>query len=129
MQQNPYLIFRNKSDINHFLFFLTLRYHWEILYKPYCQQCWFKFTHACHVILQLILYNLCIKMSLQIVQPYKLPILSSQLHSAVEIQPNLVSHPYLIFRNKWDINHFLFFLTFSYHCQILIWNKLSAVLS
>ena len=55
MVSHPYLIFRNKWDIKQFLFLLTFSYHWEILYEPHCQQCWVKFTHAGHVILQLIL--------------------------------------------------------------------------
>ena len=58
MVSHPYLILRNKWDIKHFLFLLTFSYHWEILYEPHCQQCWVKFTHAGHVILQLILYKL-----------------------------------------------------------------------
>ena len=107
----PYLIFRNKWDITHFLFFLTFSYHWEILYEPHCQWCWVKFTHAGHVILHLILYKVWSKMLLWEFQPYNLPILTSQLHPAWRATPNLVSHPYLIFRNKWDIKHFLFFLT------------------
>ena len=40
MVSHPYLIFRNKWDIQHFLFFLTFSYHWQILYEPHCQQCW-----------------------------------------------------------------------------------------
>ena len=43
-------------------------------------------------------------------------------HSCVWLKratPKLVSHTYLIFRNKWDIKHFLFFPTFSYHLEIL----------
>ena len=116
---HTYLIFRNMWDIQHFLFFLTFSYHWEILYEPHCQQCWVKFTHAGHVILQLILYKLWSKTLLWAFQPYKLPILTSQLHLAWRATPNLVSHTYLIFRNMWDIQHFLFFLTFSYHWEIL----------
>ena len=70
MVSHPYLIFRNKWDIKQFLFLLTFSYHWEILYEPHCQQCWVKFTHAGHVILQLILY----KLSSKAFQPHKLPI-------------------------------------------------------
>ena len=94
---HTYLIFRNKSDIKYFLFFLTFSYHWEILYEPHCQQCWVKFTHAGHVILQLILYKLWSKMSLWAFQPYKLPILTSQLHPAQRATPKYcVTHlPYL----------------------------------
>ena len=70
MVSHPYLIFRNKWHIKHFLFFLTFSYHWEILYEPHCQQFWVKFAHAGHAILQLILYKLWSKMSLQAFQPY-----------------------------------------------------------
>ena len=66
----PYFIIRNKEDIKHFPFILTLSYHWETLFKPHYQWwCWVKFTHAGHVILQLILYKLWSKTSLQAVQP------------------------------------------------------------
>ena len=106
-------------DIQHFLFFLTFIYHWEILYKPHCKWCWVMLTHAGHVIPQLILYKLCSKTSLQALQPYKLPIQTSQLHPAEQIPPNLVPHPYLIFRNRWDIQHIVFLLTSSYHWEIL----------
>ena len=58
MVSHPYLIFRNMQEILHFLFLLTFSYHWETLYEPHCQQCWVKFSHASHVILQLILYKL-----------------------------------------------------------------------
>ena len=119
MVSHPYLIFRNKWDIKHFLFLLTFSFHWEISYELHCQWCWFKFTHAAHVILQLILWKLWSKTSLWAFQPHKLPILKSQLHPAWRPTPNMVSHPYLIFRNKWDIKHFLFLLTFSYHWKIL----------
>ena len=54
----PYLILRNMQEILHFLFLLTFSYPWETLYKPHCQQCWVKFSHASHVILQLKLYKL-----------------------------------------------------------------------
>ena len=84
---HPYLIFRNKWDIQHFLFFLTFSYHWEILYEPHCQQCWVKFLHASHVILQLILYKLWRKMLLWAFQPYKLPILTSHLHLTWKATP------------------------------------------
>ena len=114
-----YLIFRNKWDITHFLFFLTFSYHWEILYEPHCQWCWVKFTHAGHVILQQILYKVWSKMLLWTFQPYKLPILTSQLHPTLRAIPNLVSHPHLIFRNKWDIKYFLFFLTFSWPMLVM----------
>ena len=67
-----YLIFRNQLDIKHFLFLLTFSYHWEILYEPPCQLCWVNFTHAGHVILQLILYKLWSKTLLQAFQPHKL---------------------------------------------------------
>ena len=43
-------------------------------------------------------------------------------HSCVWLEEppqNMVSHPYHIFRNKWDIKHFLFLLPFSYHWGIL----------
>ena len=119
MVSHPYLIFRNKWDIKHFLFFLTFSYHWQILYEPHCQQCSAQFTHASHVTLQLILYKLWSKTSLQAFQPYKLPILTSQLHPAQRATNKYGVTPYLIFRNKWDIKHFLFFLTFSYHWEIL----------
>ena len=94
---HPYLIFRNKWDIQYFLFFLTFSYCWEILYEPHCQQCWVKFTHAGHVILQLILYMLWSKMSLWAFQPYKLPILTSQLCPAQWATPKfgITSLPYL----------------------------------
>ena len=97
MVSHPYLIFRNKWDIKHFLFLLTFSYHWEILYKPHCQQCWVKFTHAGHVILQLILYKLWSKTLLHAFQPYKLPILTSQLHLAWRATPKygVTPLPYL----------------------------------
>ena len=82
MVSHPYLIFSNKQDIKCILFLLTFSYHWETLYEPHCGRCWVKFTHEHHVILQLILYKLWSKISLQAFQPYKLPILTSQLHPA-----------------------------------------------
>ena len=84
---HPYLIFRNKWDIKHFLFLLTFSYHWEILYEPHCQWCWVKFTHAGHVILQLILFKLWSKTLPWAFQPYKLPILTSQLHPVQRATP------------------------------------------
>ena len=87
MASHPYLIFRNKQDIKCFLFLLTFSYHWETLYKPHCQLCWDQFTHAGHVILQLILYKLWSKILLQSFQPYKLPILTSQLHPGWRATP------------------------------------------
>ena len=54
MVSHPYLIFSNKQDIKHFLFLLTFSHHKETLYEPHCQQCLVKYTHAGHVILQLI---------------------------------------------------------------------------
>ena len=95
-----YLIFRNKWNIKHLLFLLTFGYHWEILYEPLCQLCWVKFTHASHVILQLILYKLWSKILLSVFQPHKLLILISKLHPARRPTPKMLSHPYLIFRNK-----------------------------
>ena len=87
MVSHPYFIFRNQLNIEHFLFCLIFSYHWETLYEPHCQWCWVKFTHAGHVILQLILYKWWSKMSLQAFQPYKLPILTSQLHPAQRAPP------------------------------------------
>ena len=84
---HPYLIFTNKWDIQHFLFFLTFSCQWEILFETHSQQCWDKLTHAGHVILQLILYNLWSKTLLQAFQLYKLPILTSQLHQAWRATP------------------------------------------
>ena len=97
MVSHPYLIFRNKWDIKHFLFFLNFSYHCKMLYEPHCQWCWVKFTHAGHVILQLILYKLWSKMSLRAFQPYKLPILTSQLHLAQRATPKygVIPLPYL----------------------------------
>ena len=129
MVSHPYLIFRNKQDIKDFLVFLTFSYHWETLYKPHCQLCWVQFTHAGHVILQLILYKLWSKTLLQAFQPYKLPILTSQLHPAWRATQDMVSHPYLIFRNKQDIKDFLFLLTFSYHWETLYKPHCQLVLS
>ena len=83
----PYLIFRNQWDIQHFLFFLTFSYHWEILYEPRCQWCWVKFTYAGHVMLQEIFYKLWSKTLLQAFQPYTFPILTSQLHLAWRSTP------------------------------------------
>ena len=83
MVSYAYLIFRNKWDIKHFLFLLTFSYHWEILYKPHCQQCWVKFAHAVHVILQLIHYKLWSKTLLHAFQPYKLPIVTSKPDATV----------------------------------------------
>ena len=110
---NAYLIIRHMWDIQHIIFFLTFSFHWKIFIKPYCMWAWVKFTYAGHVILQPILYQLCCKTLLLAFQPYKLWILASQLHSAKEIPPNLVTHPNLIFRHLCDIQYF--FLTFSYH--------------
>ena len=115
----PYLIFNNKQDIKDFLVFLTFSHHWETIYKPHCQQCWVQFTHAGHVILQLILYKLWSKTLLQDFQPYKLPILTSQLHPAWRVTPRYGVTPYLIFNNKQDIKDFLVFLTFSYHWETI----------
>ena len=90
---HPYLIFRNKWDIKHFLFLLTFSYHWEVLYKPHCQWCWVKFIHAGHVILQLILYKLWSKTLLQAFQPHKLLILTSQFHPARRATPKISVTP------------------------------------
>ena len=95
-----------------FSILLTFSYYWEILYEPHCQQCWVKFTHAGHVILQLILEKLWSKTLLRAFEPYKLPFLTSQLHLAWRAPQNVVSQPYLIFPHKPDIEHFLFLLTF-----------------
>ena len=86
MVSHPYLIFRNKQDIKHFLYSLPLSNHKETLYEPHCGQCWVKFTHCGHVILQLILYH-----------PHKLPILISQLHPAWRATPRygVTPLPYL----------------------------------
>ena len=112
----PYLIFRNKWDITHFLFFHS--YHWEILYEPvgvqlsspmlvmsFCNQYFTNYKAKC-----------CYEISNPI---------NSQFwhHSCIwlkELSPNLVPHPYLIFRNKWDSKHFLFFLTFSSPMLVII---------
>ena len=92
-----YLIFRNKWDIEHFLYLANFSYHREILYKPLCQLCWVKFTHADHVILQLKLYKLWSKTLLQAFKPHKLPILTSQLHPAQWATPknSVTPLPYL----------------------------------
>ena len=97
MVSYPYNIFRNQLDIKCFLFLLTFSYHWETLYELHCWQCWVKFTLAGHVILQLVLYKWWSKMSLQAFQPYKLPILTSQLHPAQELPPKngVTPLPYL----------------------------------
>ena len=87
MVSHPYLMIRNKWDIKHFPFLLTFSYHWEILYEPHCQQCWVKFTHAGHVILQLTLQKLWNKTFLLAFHPHKLPILTSQLHPAQRATP------------------------------------------
>ena len=54
-------------------------------------------THACHVILQLILYKLLSKTLLQAFLPHKLPILTSQLHPACRATPRygVTPLPYL----------------------------------
>ena len=110
MVSYPYLIFRNKWDIKHFLFLLTFSYHWEILYEPHCQQCWVKFTHAGHVILQLILYKLWSKMLLQAFKPHKLPILTSQLHPAWRATPKKWCHtPTLSLEINEILNIFYFY--------------------
>ena len=97
MVSYPYLIFRNKWNIKHFLLLLTFSYYWEILYEPHCQQCWVKFTHAGHVILQLILEKLWSKMLLWAFEPYKLPILTLQLCPAQRAPPKYgaTALPYL----------------------------------
>ena len=107
-------------DIQHFLFFLTFSYHWEILYEPHCQQCGLKFTHAGHIILQLILYKLCSKMLLYAFQPIDCLFWHHSCIRHKELPPNLVSNAYLIIRHMWDIQHILFFLTFSFHWKIFI---------
>ena len=58
-------------------------------------------------------------MLLQAFQPYKLPILTSQLCLAQRATPRYGVTPYLIFRNKQDIKCFLFLLTFSHHSETL----------
>ena len=120
MVSHPYLIFRNKWDIKHFLFLLTFSYHWEILYEPHCQWCWVKFTHVGHVILQLILWKLWSKTLLQAFQPHKLPILKSWLHLAWIATPQIWCHTLTL---SWEISeilhNFLFLLTFSYHLETL----------
>ena len=89
---------------NIFYFYLTFSYHWETLYEPHCQQCWVKFIHAGHVILQLILYKLWSKTLLQAFQPHQLPILTSQLCiQRKELPWEMESHPYLILRNMQEI--------------------------
>ena len=97
---HPYLIFRNKWNIKHFLFLLTFSYHWEVLYKPHCQLCWGKFIHAGHVILQLILYKLWSKILLQAFQPLSCWFWHHSCLQLEELTPKIVPHHYLIFRNK-----------------------------
>ena len=63
-------------------------------------------------------YKLTI-LSLQAFQPHKSPILTSQLHQAQRSTVNLMSHPNLIFTNKWEIQQLLFFLSFRYFRAIL----------
>ena len=109
MVSHPYLIFRNKWDIKQFLFLLTFSYHWEILYEPHCQQCWVKFTHAGHVILQLIIYKLSSKTLLQAFQPYKLPILTSQLHLAQSYTKIWCHTPTLSLEISEILNNFYFY--------------------
>ena len=116
----PYFIFRNKQDIKHFLFILTLSYHWKTLYQPHCWCSWVKFTHTGHVILQLILYKLWSKMLQS--ELYKPINCQFWHHSCIwleDLHQDLVSHPYFILRNKQDIKHFLFILTLSYHWETL----------
>ena len=93
MVSHHYLIFRNKWNIKHFLFLLTFSYHWETLYEPHFQWHWVKFTHAGHVILQLILYKLWSKILLQAFQPHKLLILTSQFPSAWRANPKNSATP------------------------------------
>ena len=102
---HPYTLSLEINEIlNIYLFFLTFSYHWANFEMNHIvSSIELSSPYAGHVILQLILYKLCSRTYLWAFQPYTLPILSSQLHSAVEIHPNLVSHPYLIFRNKSDI--------------------------
>ena len=97
MVSHPYLILRNMQEILRFLLLLPFSYHWETLYEPHCRQCWVKFTHASHVILQLILYKLLRKTLLQAFQCHQLPILTSQLHPAQRPSPSnhVTSLPYL----------------------------------
>ena len=119
MVSHPYLIFRNKWDIKHFLFLLTFSYHWKfymnhivgsvewnspMLVMSFCSS-YFTNYEAKHC------YMLSNPINCQFWH-----------HSCIwleELPQNMVSHPYLIFRNKWDIKHFLFLLTFSYHWEIL----------
>ena len=89
----PTLSLRNKQDIKHFLFILTLSYHWETLFKLHYWWCWVKFTYTGHVILQLILYKLWSTMlQYWAFQSHKLPILTSQLHLAWRATPRFGCH-------------------------------------
>ena len=132
LMSQPYLIFRYKWDIKHYLFFLTSATTVKLGYKPHCQQCLLKFTHACHVILQLILSKLssknCSDLSNSINWQffhYKLsnPINHQFWHlSCIRLKDlllNLVSHPNLIFTNKCRYSTSSIFLSFSYHGDIL----------
>ena len=119
MVSHPYLIFSNKQDIKHFLFLLTFSYYWETLYEPHCQHCWVKFTHAGHVILQLILYKLWSKHHYKLSNPIHCQFWRHSCILLRELPQVMVSHPYLIFRHKQDIKCFLFLLTFSYHWENL----------
>ena len=114
-----YLIFRHMWDIQHILFFQIFIYHWKILYTPHYKWCWFMFTHAGHVTLQLIFYKLCSKAMLYLSNPINCQFWHHSCIWLKELPPNLVAHLYLIFGIKRDIQQFLFFLTISYHWKIL----------
>ena len=120
MVSHPYLIFRNKWDIKHFLFLLTFSYHWEILYETTLSAvlseihpCW-----SCHSAAN-NLANYEAKHCYMLSNPINCQFWHHSCIWLEELPQNMVSHPYLIFRNKWDIKHFLFLLTFSYHWEIL----------
>ena len=124
-----YLIFRNKWEIQHFPFFLTCNYHWEILYKPHCEWCWVKFTHTGHVILQLIPYKLWSKILLWAFQPYELPILTSQLHPVQRSYLQIGCHTPTLSLEKGRYSKFFIVPNLQLPLGNFIWTTLPVVLN
>ena len=118
MVSHPYLIFSNQQDIKCFVFLLTFSYQWDTFIgailsvvlsspMPFMSICssYFRSYKAKHH------YKFSNPINCQFWH-----------HSCIwlgELPQDMVSHPYLISSNQWDIKHFLFLLTFSYHWDTL----------
>ena len=110
---HTYLIFRNQKDIQHFLYFPN--FHLPLgnfIWTHIVSRVQLMFTHAGHVILQLILYKLCSKAMQKLSNSINCQFWHHSCIWFKEPPPNLVSHPYLIFRDMWHIQHCQFFSNF-----------------